>query len=78
MIWKMIELIFTNDGLHPIVTKISTALEYFGAIRIRNHEIISTHFDFLKSSIMEPCPSTIHHDESLRYKESLLSDAAGS
>ena len=72
----MIELSFTNIGL--TVTNISTALEYFGRIRIRSHEMISTHFNFLKASIMEPCPSTFHHDESLLYKELLLSDATGS
>ena len=48
MIWKMIELSFTNDGLDPMVTKIPTTLEYFGGIRIRSHEMISTHFDFLR------------------------------
>jgi hypothetical protein len=68
MIWKMIELSFTNDGLHPTVTKIPTALEYFGGIRIRSHEMISTHFNFLEASIMEPCPSAFHHDESLQHK----------
>ena len=68
MIWKMIELSFTNDGLHPTVTQIPTTSEYFGGIRIRSHEIISTHFSFLEASIMEPCPSTFHHDESLWHK----------
>ena len=52
----MIELRFTNDGLHLTVTKIFAALEYVGEIRIRSHEMISTHFDFLKDSIMEHVP----------------------
>ena len=68
MIWKMIELSFTNDGLHPTVTKIPTTSEYFWGIWIRSHEIISTLYTFSNASIMEPCPSMFHHDESLWHK----------